>query len=506
MKGQAPVGGRPRAARAFRIYAIVMVTAVAIVPTARAVWLWLAGTEGIALLATPAAIEVAGLVAAGIWIGALLAGRVRGPALLRPFPTHVRAASDVSRVRAFGPAAARSGVIVVIATTLVAASVATALLARGLTSPVAAAAFIVAGALVGVIAAVAWLAGQAAPRLSAVLAAVIVAALVITTLFGVGAWTPWGLVGALYPSAAAVVPFHGALPGPVPEALRIALSLTAFVALAASLGGAVPALMRRLEASALVAQAIDADAAASHAAMFDMNGALARYRSTPTAFRRVRAVAPTRSLAATFLRRDAIGAARAPVRVLAGCAGLVIAGILAFFAVAGGAFALPLGAIAGVVAFVAFGPLTEGIRHATEAAESAVLYGVADSTLLALHSMLPLLIGVLVLVIVGALCVAAYGGTGAAAPLSGLVLAVLALGARIADARKGPMPVRLLVPIPTEAGDLGALRRAMWAGDALLLAMLAGAAASLVFELPIVMLVAAVIIAGVATARRPKRA
>src|SRR5699024_12821792 len=82
--------------------------------------------------------------------------------------------------------------------------------------------------------------------------------------------------------------------------------------------------------------------------------------------------------------------------------------------------------------------------------------------------------------------IAARGGggglllAGGTLELSGVALPVLLalvlVAARARDAAKGPMPLSLMTPIPTPQGDLSVLSVLVWQADALLLAMLAGAA------------------------------
>ncbi|GGA59704.1 hypothetical protein GCM10011490_07240 [Pseudoclavibacter endophyticus] len=510
--------------RAFRVYAVAMVCAVAVVPLARAVWLSLAGAGGLhlAAAATPATVVIA---IACLWSGALIAGGMRGPALLRPFPTWVRASSDRSRVRDFGPATLRGGAVVTAATTVTAAAIATAFISNGLAAPLAAVPIAGAGALIGVLASVAWLAGQSlgASSRAAGTGAMIAAAGVVAALAS----------GSIPQSAApaATVAAWAALPLPT--------LLAGLAVLAVALTGCVPWLLNRLEPALLVRQAVRADAASGYAEVFELGGALSLYRAVPSAGRRVRAVGRHRMLAVAFARRDAVGTLRSPWRLAAGVAGLAAAGVsvlaAAGFAVAaadaaggvaagvGGGAAWPLGALAGVLAYAAFGSFTDGVRHAADAAETTALYGVGDGTLMMLHAIFPLVAGVGILVLVAIVAALVLSGAVPGAGIAGMIghgvavaagsaaayaapaaLGVLTLAVRVADARKGPMPVAMLTPIPTEAGDLGALRRVVWAVDALLLAILAGVGAAVLPVAPAISVVAVIAIVAVAARRGPR--
>lgn len=150
--------------RAFLVYMVLMVALVTVAPIARAVWLSVTSAEGIAVFASAAAPGVTVLVVAGLWAGTLLLGRDRGPALLPPFPTHVLATSDLPRSDTFRGPVLRAGALVVALTTLVAGLIGGSLASSGLADPIGTAMFAAVGALVGVVATAAWLAGQAFPR------------------------------------------------------------------------------------------------------------------------------------------------------------------------------------------------------------------------------------------------------------------------------------------------------------------------------------------------------
>lgn len=484
---------RPLRRRLFAWYAVVMVGLVAVLPTARAMWLWLASPESLGLVEIGASPQWIAAATAALWGSALLAGRVRGPALLDPWTTHVRAASDLPRMRAFLAPVVRAGLLTIAVTVLLSAGVAAATLAHGLASVATAATFVAAGACAGAIAVVAWLTGQALPRTSAWLAAIIGAFAAAGLVFpDAGGLLPWHLVAASAPTAAAAAPFP----------------LLALTALALGLLALVPALMHRLDAVRLVHQAVTATAARSHLVMFDVNAARSTYRALPSGARRWNAVRSRPTLLQTFVRRDAVGAARMPARLLLGCTGLAIACVLASLPASLGSDAWtwwPIGAIAGLMAFLGLGPLTGGLRHAADAAQSDARYGVSDAALFALHAAFPLAAVALIVMLAGAL--AAVIGIGVpGALLASSALALLALVARVADALKGAMPVGMLTPIPSEIGDVGALRRAVWAADALLIALGVGVAATVAGQTPVVLVAVAVGLTALVTVRRPRRA
>ncbi|MEV7692219.1 hypothetical protein AB0N73_02690 [Microbacterium sp. NPDC089189] len=475
--------GRSAGDRAYLAYLMLMVVIVAIAPAVRAVWVSATSAAGIAVLAAPAAPAVAAGVVAVLWACALLVGRDRGPALFAPFVTHMLATSDRPRVEAFGAPVRRAGAQVAALTTLAAGVVGASLAAAGAADPLGIALFVAAGALVGIIATVLWLAGQAFPRAAAPAALAIMLLGAVTVLLpGVLAFVPWGWVGAAYP-----------VPGSPSGVMLLSV-------LAAVLVAAVPTLLTRLGATDMTAQATRWTAATALATGMDLGAAATTYQRPPHLGRRLRAVGPRGGARWAFVRRDAVGAIRTPARLGVGVVALVAAGVLLTLALAPGAPGVLLGAAGGVLLFAGLGPLTDGMRHAAYVASDLPLYGVSDEALLLGHLLLP--IGVLVaLLVVTVLVCAAVAGLGAT-PLAGALAAgVLALGARVATAVKGALPSSLLTPIPTPMGDLSAAVRLVWALDGLVLAAGAGAAAGIVLASPVPLLAVATVVAVIGVTR-----
>ncbi|MBO1900392.1 hypothetical protein J4H92_00320 [Leucobacter weissii] len=485
-------GLRARGDRAYLLYLGLLVLLVVAAPLVRAVWLSLTSPAGIALLASAAAPGTAALVAAVLWAGALLLGRERGPALLPPFPSYALATSGLTRADAFRSPMLRAVALLTVATASTAALIGGGLLSSGSGgAAMGAAMFVAGGALVGVIAAVAWLAGQALPRAAVPLALGVLslgaAAAAAPLLRSV---TPWGWVGLLYPGGAS------------PHALA---ALTALTALAVALVAAVPSLMSRIGTAELLAQAGRWDSATVHASGMDFGAAATVYRGRPHLGRRVRAIRPLGWQPAVFLLRDALGAARTPGRLLVGVLAVASAGAILALAFAPGAPGWALGAAAGLVLFAGLGPLTDGVRHAASVASDLPLYGIGDERLLASHALFPLLAALIVVLASAAAC-ALLAGLSVPPPLvASSVLALLAVAVRIGQALKGPLPPALLTPIPTEVGDLGAVARLAWALDGPLLAGAAGISAALLFVSPILALVLAAVLAGLGARRWRRR-
>lgn len=470
--------------RAYLAYLVLMVALVTVAPVARAVWLSVSSAAGAALFASPASPSVTSAVVAGLWASALLLGRDRGPALLPPFPTHALATSDMSRAVAFRGSVLRAGLVMTSLTTISAGLVGISLASGRLTDVLGAVMFIAAGFMVGVVATVAWIVGQAFPRVAVNLGLSILGMGMFTATFpAVQPFTPWGWPGLAYPgvgSPAAVV---------------------ALTALTAALVAAVPALMNRLGLADLMAQAMRWESATTHAAGMDLAGAATVYQARRRLGRNLRAVRASQPLPIVFLIRDAMGAVRTPGRLIVGVLALGVAGTLITFAFTPGAPGWVLGAAAGVVLYAGLSPLSDGIRHAASVAGDLPLYGISDEHLLAGHTIFPLAVTALVLLVV-VLVWCAAAGLGLAAPvLSSLALGILALADRISSALKGPLPTALLAPIPTPVGDLGAAVRVTWAFDGVLAAALIGAATALMFQFPVLFLGVAVTLVAVGAYR-----
>lgn len=462
----------------------LLVALIAVVPVARAVWVSTTSTEGTAVLASPAAPAVTVLLVATLWACALLLGRDRGPALMSPFLTYTFATSDLPQSATFRSSVVRAGALVTVLMTLASGLISGSLVSAGLVEPLSAMAFISAGVLVGMIATVAWLAGQAFPR-AAVPLALGVLALGATTASvpAIQPFTPWGWVGLMYPGL-------GSLD-----------LLGTLIALTIGLVAAVPALMNRLVLANLMAQAVRWDSAATNATAMDFGAAVAIYQQPPHLGRRLRAVRPAGRRATVFLVRDAIGAIRTPGRLIVGLLALFVAGALITFAFAPTTPGWALGAAAGLVLFAGLGPLTDGVRHAAQVAADIPLYGFSDERLLSYQALFPLAVTIIVLLVTVIVCSLLIGSSAIMPIVSSLVLGALALIARVSNVLKGPMPPTLLTPITTPMGDLGAAARLMWAFDGVLFAVLIGASVALALQFPVLLIGVAVGLIGVGVHR-----
>ena len=486
---------RTRHDRWYRAYVIVALGLVVVAPVARLVWTTAVSAGGVAALTSAQAPGAAGIVVASLIGAALVLGRERGPVSSTPLLVFALATADLPRLAAFRRPLVRAGAALVVSGAGAAAVIGATLVRAGAASPGAALLFVVAGALVGVVILVSWLVGQAAPCAAGWLAAGAVATAVVGRLVpAASVATPGGWVERAYPVG-----------GIAPPEIAAVLSLVASVAAALAV---TPWLLARLRPHDLLAQASRWEAASSLVSGVDLAGATAIYRSRPRVGRRFATVRPSRWRAWTFVRRDAIGAARTPVRLALGVMALAGGGVLLGAATSTGAASsavdstVLLGTAAGLVVFAGLGPITDGLRHAAAVAGDVTLYGVGDPHLLGLHALFPLVLTVVVLVTAGVVTAGLVGPTaGGAVPLASAAAAVLSLGVRATGALKGPMPPALLLPVSSPAGDPMALVRVIWAVDGLVLAGLVGGSAALAAATPVPLVVSATLLGVVGAAR-----
>ncbi|KHK97145.1 hypothetical protein LK09_12815 [Microbacterium mangrovi] len=463
---------RPRSAadRAYIAYATVMCALIFVVPVGRALWLGITAPTAVAALLSPAAPSIAGILVDALWIAALLAGRARGPAVLAPFLTWSLARSERPRLRSFRRPLLLSCALIVTVTTTAAVLCGGSLLATGGTGIGGLIAFAAAGMFAGLIAFALWLVGQAHPRPAAWLGA----------LFAV-----LGGAGLAVPALQSVLPW-GWIAGSFPSSGSAGIPATAALAAAAiALVSAVPPMLERLDPAALDAQAARWDSAVTHTVGLDFNAASSTYQARPTRGRHTRAVGRRGSFLLLFARRDLIGALRTPGRFAAGVLGLAGAGILIALALVPSAPQALLGSACGLVLFVSLGALTDGIRHAADVASGLPMYGIGDAHLLLAHTVMPLAIGTVVAVSVAAATALATGTAPGGATLSCFAVVVLAVATRISNAVKGPMPLALLMPAPSPLGDPMPLIRLAWAADAVLVTLIGGACAAVLWTSPV---------------------
>ncbi|QYF74560.1 hypothetical protein [Cryobacterium sp. PAMC25264] len=430
------------------------------VPLLRAMVLGVADAENLAVLVSPEASSrlAAGAVAlAGV---ALLVGPVRGPVLPGPFVVEFLVGTALARrvtlLRPFLVSAAVLAGLAVLAAGVVSAALIVGGLLPATVDALADAGLIVLGcAASAIFLCVVWLAGQSLPRrwTLPVGAALLAAGAVGVALLRLGP-EPADLAGMSVPVVLATL---------APVLLCLPL---------------IPRFLDRLQAADLMRQARRWQSIGTLLQAGDVAGAAGALRTPPTRGRRDR-IALSGPLPVAVVQRDLGAARRFPLRMLAGSLAIAAAGWLqggVWAAPPGGAW--PLAVAAALAAYLGVGVWCDGLRSAAENAGPSSIYGRSGLTMIGCHAIVP----ALALFVLGTLGIAAAGLTVAdGAALSGAALPWWALVAvfitllRVFDSLRGPLPIGLLLPVPTPVGDVSILNVIAWQADAVIL-LVAGAA------------------------------
>lgn len=490
--------GRPAPSEiAYGVYVGVLVAAIVGVPIVRAIVLGLMSAPARATLFDPASATLLSLGGGALLGAAMLAGRTRGPVLADPFHAWVLTSLELRGRTTLRATFVRGGGTTALALTAIAGIVCIALALGGGVSAVSVWRFFGAAALFAVLAVVAWLAGQSLRPNTVRLGATGIALLVAVSAAApaVLPYTPWGWLGALWPPAASAT---GAAPGPLAPDVAGPVALIALAAAAALTLAAAPSLLDRISPATALWQASRWQAALTLARTGDAAATLAAFGTPGTRGRGIHLALP-RVLPLAYLARDGLVALRRPARIAVGAVALTVAGGLLGIAARSADATAP--ALAGaLLAFLALGPFCDGLRHAADAAGRPPLLGVSARADAAMHALLPL-VAAIVLGGLGALLLGAGSATWwVVAAIACLVLV------RAMDAAKGPLPIELMMPVPTPMGDASVMVIALWQSDAILVALLL--AGGLTIALPswgagawIALLAAAALIAALANAR-----
>jgi hypothetical protein len=441
---------------AYSVYAGVLGVLVVAVPSARALVLAIAQPWVLQAVQAPEAGRIVGTAAGLLLAGTAAAGAVFGPVRLPPFFAGVLAGNDLSRrrtlLRPFGGSA-----IILTAIMVCGAAPIGAALSVSAGVPVAAVIrFSVAIASFGILSSVVWLIGQRiGQRKGWLLPTVLLGAVVLTwTLPDLLALVPWGWVGLAWPaiSAATWAPF---------PLLLLAVAGVLFV----------PRLLDSLGGPGLLDQAHRWDLAAGAAVSGDLDFAFDAFRARPRLGRSWNAVAWT-AMVPRFVAMDLIGTFRTPVRFIAGTAFLILAGVATALAYSMTELAWLPATIGSVLGYLAVGVFCDGLRHAAEAAVAPPLYGHSTARLYLLHSLLPALLAIGCATAGAAL--ASLAGAGFPSVVCIILVSVFLVAVRAYDSAKGPLPLSLLAPVATPAGDLSGLVVLGWHADAPIIAALVG--------------------------------
>ncbi|HEV7948326.1 MAG TPA: hypothetical protein VGP24_01040 [Glaciihabitans sp.] len=451
--------GRPAPADiAYAIYVGVFAGLIVLSPVVRLAILGLLEAEP--QLSSPAVEAVLRVVLGALLTALVAVGGTRGPVTPTSFYAQFVGASALPRrltlMRPYLLSA--SGVMVVVLSAAGLSVIAVSLL--GLASWDSALLFLAAVLLYCLLLSAGWLLGQVLSSLTTLIVVVVLALATAATVVvePVALVTPWGWVGRLWPGTVVDGAFFW---WPV-----LALAATAALALAL-----VPILLDRLHGPTLVQQARRWESVGMMTTTGDVAGALGTFRPPPRWGRRLHLRLP-RSRFAAYLVRDAVGALRTPARAALACAVLLSSGWLmgCVYLVADGVRWAPALAAA-VLAFLAVGVFSDGARHAAAIAGQPPLFRATPLQLAALHTPFPAIIATVFLGAGAALT--SFVGAPAEAIAWAVLLGIFLVLVRLFDAAKGPLPVELLMPVPTPVGDVSILSVIVWQSDALLISLIA---------------------------------
>lgn len=490
---------RSRGDRVYLMYLVAMTALVVGVPLLLSTGRALARPDVLPLLLGEGALPAARVLALALGAALVLAGGVRGPALLPPFFVATLASGPLPRGLVLRRPVARALLLPVLAAVIPALLVgATLLPAVGLDTP-AATLLVLTGLGTGLLWGTAWCVGQLLRPTGRRLLALALGVAAVVGLLGLPGGVPEllaGPTGSPGSAADAGTSWRG------PSA-----TVTAALVAAGGLGVATCfAFLDRLRGDELAAQAARWEIAATTATTLDLAATAGALRAVPSGARRAPAIGPG-PLPLLYARRDAVAWLRTPDR----CASGVVGALLGAAAIAGttgltGPVAWVVLLLGTLLLHGATGAFVDGIRHAVHTLGAPPLLGQRAGTQMVLHAVAPLVL-LLVLAALGGLAVTAAGGaSGPAAVLLPVGTAVVVLASRAWDAAKGTMPLSLATPIPTPQGDLSVLVMLAWQADAVIVPLLA--AALLLAVLPLgqlaVLGVAAALAAllGLLTARR----
>lgn len=178
------------------------------------------------------------------------------------------------------------------------------------------------------------------------------------------------------------------------------------------------------------------------------------------------------------MRRDLRGLLRFPLRLIVwALVGLGAGSLIAtLFATPGETTVLAF--VAPLLVYFTVGGLAEGLHMHGAALGSASPYGLGSATITLLHALVPTGAAI-VLIEIGALLTA----LAIAAPIGSVVswalmLVLFGILMQVFTAVKGPVPLKVLAPVPTPAGDMSAINLVMWLLDAVIIVVLIGGAAT----------------------------
>lgn len=458
---------------AYRIYLAIMLAIIVAAPIARGAVLSLA--EEMPASASPLAIGLTGAALAGLAALAALAGAQTGPAHATLPEIDLLLGTALSRRRLLAGRVLRAIAGGAVLAALLAGVLLVARALRGEFDPAQALALGLGAACLGALTAIAMLLGQlgrAARWIVAGALGALAAYLALAPLLPDAgrplALDPWSALAGLALAS-------GSAEGPA------LLPATALAILFACLGAAAVALalalLPLLRRETMREQSDRLNAVSALAVSGDLRIAAARLGAPVRTGRRWAWRMPG-GITAAIAARDLVGIARTPARSLAALAGVsgaaVLTGAVALQA-QGPAWAAIAGAAALTVAYAAIGPWLRGMRAAAETVGGSPLLPLRPAGLLLRHLIVPGALALVVSAAASGIAAAAVSADPLRAACGGAALAALALLLRLSGALKGPLPERLLAPVPTPAGDLSSMNVLLWSLDGPIWALLLGA-------------------------------
>lgn len=463
----------------YLVYVSVLTVLVLGAPALRMAGSFLARPDVLPALTHPAAASVVGVLVLVAAAAMVQLGAVRGPALLAPFLTSTLAASGIRRRTVLWRPFVRALLVPVLGMAVVAALISATLVSADAAGGSSAAWFVLAAIGAGLLLGAAWASGQLLrPGPRRLLMAVL-------------------LLGAV---ASAALPSAPGLGGAYPLSSG-STGLWALLLLGAGVLSAVAGvgLLDRLRGQVLREQSQRWESVTTIATSGDLAAAAGALRTPPSAGRRLPAVG-SRPLVLLYARRDTVSWLRSPERVAGGVVvALLAAALLALSAQLTGPLSWAAVLLGALALWGAGGTLVDGIRHGVHTLGAPGLFGQTAAVQVLLHAVAPSLLLTALAAAGGATGLLAGGdliagsglatgggavladglelrsGRDAVAVLLPVLLAPVVIAGRVHDAAKGPMPLRLMTPMPTPQGDGAVLAMLAWQSDALLLVVLSGA-------------------------------
>jgi hypothetical protein len=458
---------------AMRAYLVLFIVLIVVIPLIRALVVALSAPWPVAILTAEATPVAAVIGATAVVLVAACVGATRGAIVPRPAYVHFVVRSPLPGSITLGRSLAAMHILAAVAFAIVTAIVCGALAIAGhAQNPLATTVCIVAAAAYAMLLVTAWLAGQvsAAVRTGAGIALGAVAlASAAATVSGVS-----GDAAELAQAAVDAIKVGGVTP------IASWLIVSIMIACAGVVWSRI--LLGRLRSSDLMTQGQIWASAGVMARTGDVRGSLERVR-TPARHTPRRVSLRRGPVWWLIAKRDAAGAIRHPVRLGLGVCCALLAGVLV--AIASSTCSSPacsgtsplsgiglfIGACAGMLGYLSAGAFSDGVRAHADNIGAPPLFGIAAQPLALFHLILPL-IASCVLMVAGA--VGASGFVHSELQISVVTasaFAVVMVALRGVSAVKGPLPITLLLPVPTPVGDVSILFALAWAFDGLLIAL-----------------------------------